>query len=38
MALEISSLDPTSPYSLKDVNLINPTSIETTFNPNLDYI
>jgi len=38
MALEISSLNPTSPYSLKDVNLINPTSIETTFNPNLDYI
>jgi hypothetical protein len=38
MALDISSLDPTSPYSLKDVNLINPTSIETTFNPSLDYI
>jgi hypothetical protein len=38
MALEISSLDPTSPYSSKDIELINPTSIGATFDPTSDYI
>lgn len=38
MALEINSLNSTSPYSPKDISLLNPTSVEAIFNPGVDYI
>ena len=38
MALEIIDLNPQSPYTLKDSGLLTPSSVDTTFNPDLDYI
>ena len=38
MAIEIINLNPPSPYTLKDTGLITPSSVDTTFNPDLDYI
>ena len=38
MAVEIIDLNPSSPYTLKDTVLITPSSVDATFNPDLDYI
>ena len=38
MAIEIINLNPPSPYTLKDTGLITPSSVDTTFNSDLDYI
>jgi hypothetical protein len=38
MAVTISQIFSSSPYSSQDERLINPTQIEATFNPSTDYI
>jgi hypothetical protein len=38
MALEIIDLSPSSPYTSKDSGLLTPSSVNATFNPDLDYI
>ena len=38
MAVNISQIFSSSPYSPQDERLINPTQIEATFNPSTDYI
>jgi hypothetical protein len=38
MAITVSQIFSSSPYSLQDERLISPTQIEATFNPSTDYI
>jgi hypothetical protein len=38
MAINVTQIFSSSPYSLQDERLISPTQIETTFNPSTDYI
>jgi hypothetical protein len=38
MAISVSQIFPSSPYSSQDERLISPTQVEATFNPSTDYI
>ena len=38
MAINVTQIFPSSPYSSQDEKLISPTQVEATFNPSTDYI